>query len=199
MPVINGEASYEMLMDSIPASKTRAMFWLCMMNGAAGHTYGANGIWQMNRKEMPHGASPTPGSTGYGSIAWDEAVHLDGGRQIAAGKRWLEKLAWWTLHPHFSWVVWGGSDCSEIAPCAIGITNGPRVFYMLHDRPVILRQLNLGLTYAVTHFNPVETTESDGGTFTADRNGETRLAAPGHGHDWVVLIRPVGARPIRVR
>ena len=36
------------------------MFWLCMMNGAAGHTYGANGIWQCNRKGQPHGASPTP-------------------------------------------------------------------------------------------------------------------------------------------
>src|SRR5207245_4479971 len=50
MPVINGEASYEMLMDKIPAQWPRAMFWICMMNGAAGHTYGANGIRSEERR-----------------------------------------------------------------------------------------------------------------------------------------------------
>ena len=44
MPVIDGESSYEMLGDSLPTEWTRRMFWLCLMNGAAGHTYGANGI-----------------------------------------------------------------------------------------------------------------------------------------------------------
>jgi hypothetical protein len=41
MPVINGEAAYEMLTvnsGTIPAEWPRRMFWLCMMNGAAGHT-----------------------------------------------------------------------------------------------------------------------------------------------------------------
>jgi Protein of unknown function (DUF4038)/Domain of unknown function (DUF5060) len=64
MPVINGEASYEMLGDRIPAQWPRAMFWICMLNGAAGHTYGANGIWQCNRRDQPHGASPHGGTYG---------------------------------------------------------------------------------------------------------------------------------------
>ena len=68
MPVIDGEASYEMLNDSLPTEWTRRMFWLCLMNGAAGHTYGANGIWQCNRPGQPHGASPHGGS--YGKIPW---------------------------------------------------------------------------------------------------------------------------------
>jgi hypothetical protein len=55
MPVIDGEASYEMLMDKTPPDWPRAMFWICMLSGAAGHTYGANGIWQCNRREQPHG------------------------------------------------------------------------------------------------------------------------------------------------
>jgi len=55
MPVINGEAAYEMLHDKLPTKWTRQMFWLCMTNGAAGHTYGANGIWQVNRRGQPHG------------------------------------------------------------------------------------------------------------------------------------------------
>ncbi len=205
MPVVNGEASYEMLIDRIPASKTRSMFWLCMLNGAAGHTYGANGIWQVNRKGAPHGASPTPGSTGYGNLPWDDAMHLDGGRQIAAGKRWLERLQWWTLQPHFTWAAWDGAGAPApgaapvtageastdlVAPAACGTDDGARVFYMLQDRPVVLRQLEPGTVYALTHFDTIETVEADGGTLTADRKGEIRLPAPGHGHDWVALLRP---------
>ncbi len=34
------------------------MFWTCMLSGAAGHTYGANGIWQLNRRDPPYGKSP---------------------------------------------------------------------------------------------------------------------------------------------
>ena len=112
MPVINGEASYEMLSDRLPTEWTRAMFWLCMSSGAAGHTYGANGIWQCNRRGEPHGPSPTAGSppTGYGIIPWDEAMNLPGSRQIGAAKNWLEKLPWWRFEPHPEWAVWDSAD-----------------------------------------------------------------------------------------
>jgi hypothetical protein len=105
LPVINGEASYEMLNDSIPARWPRAMFWICMMNGAAGHTYGANGIWQANRKGQPHGPSPTFGSppTGYGAIPWDEAMHLPGSGQIGLGKKLLAQYPWHKFEPHPEW------------------------------------------------------------------------------------------------
>src|SRR6266850_2553284 len=96
MPVINGEAAYEMLMDRIPAEWPRAMFWVCMMNGAAGHTYGANGIWQCNRRGQPHGPSPNgaKNGVGYGKISWDEAMNLPGSRQVGFGKQFLEKFPW---------------------------------------------------------------------------------------------------------
>ncbi|MDB6175583.1 MAG: alpha-L-rhamnosidase family protein [Chthoniobacteraceae bacterium] len=105
LPVINGEASYEMLNGKIPAQWPRAMFWVCMLNGAGGHTYGANGIWQCNRKDQPHGPSPTAGSppTGYGTIPWDEAMNLPGSKQIALGKRLLEQFPWHQFTPHPEW------------------------------------------------------------------------------------------------
>ena len=201
LPVINGEASYEMLGDRIPADKPRAMFWLCMTSGAAGHTYGANGIWQVNRKGQPHGPSPTAGSppTGYGVISWDEAMTLPGGRQIAAGKRWLSKLRWWTFEPHFTWAAWADGS-ADVPPQGFGQTDGPRVFYMLRDAAVLLRQLEPARSYHMTHFDPVALTETDGGTATADggtatadRSGTLQLAPPGHGHDWVILIEPTPA------
>jgi hypothetical protein len=105
MPVIDGEAAYEMLGDNLPTEYARRMFWLCLMNGAAGHTYGANGIWQVNRKGQPHGPSPPDGSppTGYGVISWDEAMNLPGSSQVALGKKLLENYDWQHFQPHPEW------------------------------------------------------------------------------------------------
>jgi hypothetical protein len=107
MPVIDGEAAYEMLMDNLPTEWTRRMFWLCMTSGAAGHTYGANGIWQVNRKDQPHGPSPhhAAGSAGYGRIAWDEAMKLPGSSQVANAKKLFEQYPWQTFEPHPEWVA----------------------------------------------------------------------------------------------
>ena len=104
LPVIDGEASYEMLGDNLPTEWTRRMFWLCMMNGAAGHTYGANGIWQCNRRGQPHGASPHGGN--YGSIPWDDAMKLPGSTQVGLGKRLLEEFTWQKFEPHPEWATY---------------------------------------------------------------------------------------------
>ncbi len=105
LPVINGEPAYEMLSDTLPTEWSRQMFWLCMMNGAAGHTYGANGIWQVNRKGKPHGPSPNQpaNSTGYGIISWDEAMNLPGSSQMAYGRRLFERYRWQDFRPHPEW------------------------------------------------------------------------------------------------
>jgi hypothetical protein len=108
MPVIDGEACYEKLLDTIPTEWPRAMFWLCVTNGAAGHTYGANGIWQVNRRGQPHGPSPHhQGGNGYGVISWDEAMHLPGSTQMGHGKRLIESLPWTKLTPLLDAATWG--------------------------------------------------------------------------------------------
>jgi hypothetical protein len=108
MPVINGEAAYEMLSDSLPTQWTRQMFWLCMTNGAAGHTYGANGIWQCNRRGEPHGKSPHGGD--YGHIPWDEAMKLPGSGQLGLGKKLFEKFEWQKFTPHPEWATYAETD-----------------------------------------------------------------------------------------
>jgi hypothetical protein len=116
MPVINSEASYEMLLDKIPAQWPRAMFWVCMMNGAAGHTYGANGIWQVNRVGKPHGASPNGTGNGYGVITWEEAMRLPGSQQVSLGKRFLESLPWTELKPMSNTASWADA----LGPSSLG-------------------------------------------------------------------------------
>jgi hypothetical protein len=75
------------------------------MIGADGHTYGANGIWQCNRKNQPHGPSPTAGSPpeGYGTIAWDDAMKLPGSTQEGLGRKFLERFPWQKFTPHPEW------------------------------------------------------------------------------------------------
>ena len=108
LPVIDGEASYEMLGDSLPTEWTRRMFWICLMNGAAGHTYGANGIWQCNRPGDPHGKSPHGGT--YGKIPWNEAMRLPGSEQVGLGKRLLTQYAWQNFLPHPEWASFVGDE-----------------------------------------------------------------------------------------
>jgi hypothetical protein len=184
MPVVNGEASYEMLMDRIPATWPRAMFWICMMNGAAGHTYGANGIWQCNRAGEPHGASPHGGS--YGVISWDEAMRLPGSSQVALGKRFLETLPWTRLTPMPDSVAWGEEPL--FGPQACGIEDRLRLIYVLDARPVVVRGLRPSSKYRVTLFDPVTGERSAPSDAQSDAAGAITCAPPPHGHDWVVLL-----------
>ncbi len=134
MPVIDGEASYEMLGDSLPTRWTRAMFWLCMTNGAAGHTYGANGIWQNNRRGDPHGKSPHGGT--YGKISWDEAMRLPGSTQESLGKKFFLSLPWTQLEPKLDAATWA-------APHGRGFKFGDWIWYPegdpSHDAPIAAR------------------------------------------------------------
>jgi len=116
MPVIDGEASYEMLGDSLPTKWTRRMFWLCLLNGTAGHTYGANGIWQNNRPGDPHGKSPHGGT--YGQISWHDAMQLPGSGQLGFAKKLFERYAWQRFEPHPEWAACTAAPPVHLAGCS---------------------------------------------------------------------------------
>jgi Protein of unknown function (DUF4038) len=196
MPVVDGEASYEMLNDSLPTEWTRAMFWLCLTNGAAGHTYGANGIWQLNRRGQPHGPSPNGKGNGYGVIPWDEAMNLPGSAQMGHGKRFFESLPWTRLAPVPDGAAWAepakaaapGDPDPPPGPQACGVGDRLRVVYALDPRPVAVRGLRPMSSYRVTHFDPVTGERTPAPAATTDARGEWRCDPPRHGHDWVLLL-----------
>lgn len=97
MPVVNSEVVYEWHKDQGRHDIQRYMFWVCMLSGAAGHSYGAGGIWQMNTPEVH-------GSDSYEKIPWFVAMHYPGCAQIARGKKLLEEYDWWRFEPHLEWV-----------------------------------------------------------------------------------------------
>jgi hypothetical protein len=97
MPVVQGEVNFEGIMGGSREDVQWASFWVCMVNGVAGFTYGANGIWQFNRPGKPYG--PSPHGAAWGDLAWQEAVNLPGASVVALGKRVLQKLPWWKFQP----------------------------------------------------------------------------------------------------
>ncbi len=101
MPTINGEVCYEGILNSCYEDVQRYMVWSCLLSGNAGHTYGANGIWQLNRKDKPYGLSPHGGT--WGATPWDEAMNLPGSRHVGLAKRLLEQYAWQRFEPHGEW------------------------------------------------------------------------------------------------
>lgn len=104
MPVINSEVCYEGIGGTCHDDVQRFFVWSCLLSGAAGHTYGANGIWQVNRREQPYGKSPHGGN--WGATPWDEAMKLPGSRQTGLAKKLLERFEWWKFEPRPEWASW---------------------------------------------------------------------------------------------
>jgi hypothetical protein len=104
LPVINSEVCYEGIGGTCHDDVQRFFVWTCLLSGAAGHTYGANGIWQVNRREQPYGKSPHGGN--WGTTPWDDAMKLPGSRQTGLAKKLLERFEWWKFEPHPEWASW---------------------------------------------------------------------------------------------
>jgi hypothetical protein len=69
-----------------------------MLNsGCAGHTYGANGLWQVNLPDKRFGKSP--GGNDWGGTPWRVAMDLPGSTQLGTARKFLLTLPWHQLAP----------------------------------------------------------------------------------------------------
>lgn len=192
MPVISGESSYEALeipFDNpkpIPAAAVRQAFWAHTINtGFAGHTYGANGIWQVNGREHAYGASPHGGN--WGTTPWNEAMRLPGSAQVGAAKRLIESLPLWNrLEPRPELVA---SDSAKVAPLCAAAGDQLRVVYILAPGTVKLRSLIAGARYTATWFNPVSGEKLTDFILIPDATGDTSTASPAGDQDWVLTLQ----------
>src|SRR5690606_28344097 len=99
-PVSSAESRYEALEvhPTVTARDVREAFWAhTLCSGVAGHTYGANGIWQVNPRGLLFGLSPS-GSC-WGNLTWEDAMHLPAASQVGMGKNFLESLPWFDMVP----------------------------------------------------------------------------------------------------
>jgi len=188
MPVLVGEVCYEGIMGASWENIQRLMFWTSILNGAAGHTYGANGIWQVNTQTKPFGASPHGQS--WGDTSWEEAYQLPGSKQIGLGKQLLERYNWWRFEPHPEWVEPHWSDGDYFKPYAAGVPKEVRVIYIpAHGRRLSkIKEVESEINYHAFYFDPRTGKEYDLGTVIPDGNGEWQPPKPPIIQDWVLVM-----------
>jgi len=193
LPVLVGEVNYEGIMESSREEIQRFLFWSCMLSGAAGHTYGANGIWQVNTKEQPYGASPH--GSAWGHRPWDEAYRLPGSGQLGLGQRLLERYPWARFAPHPEWVDPHQTPQDRIAPYAAGIPGQVRIVYIPAGSSwaawagrMHIRGLEVGLSYRARFFDPRTGDEYDLGVAAGDAAGDYVVPKPPIFQDWVLIL-----------
>ena len=189
LPVVNGEVCYEGIGEACRQEVQRYMYWACALTGASGFTYGANGIWQVNTREQPYGASPH--GMAWGHTAWDEAAQLPGSRQLGLARQLLERFEWWRFEPHPEWVEGHATPDNPIRPFAAGIPGEARVLYLPSGVwGAAIKGLEAGVRYSAFLYSPVDGDEIDLGAVQADADNAWTppLARAPIFQDWVVVL-----------
>ncbi len=186
MPVLVGEVCYEGIQEASRQEVQRFMFWASILSGTGGHTYGANGIWQVNTREKPYGLSPH--GHAWGGPSWDEAAQLPGSGQVGLGKSFLTRYSWWKLEaqPDLVEPRWSAQDYWK--PFAARIP-GEAVFVY---SPTAWKALSFhGLepgAYRAFLFNPSDGTEVSWGRIQVDSGGHWKAPEFPIIRDWLVVL-----------
>ncbi len=188
MPVLAGEVCYEGILEASRQEIQRFMFWTCILNGAGGHTYGANGIWQVNTQEKLYGPSPHGGN--WGDVPWDVAAQLPGSEHIGLGKGLLMRYEWWRFEAHPEWTDphWTKDDYE--LPYSAGIPGQVRIVFLPSPpwHSPTLKSLESGISYRAFYFDPRSGKEHDLGDVNPDTSGSWIAPRTPTLADWVLVL-----------
>ena len=162
------------------------MFWSFMLSGAAGHTYGAAGVWQASIEGDP-GITPV-----YDLTTWKEGMNYLGSTQLGIGKKLLEKYPWSQFESHPGWV--------EEGSFAAGIPGEVRIIYMPRRNiynwsgPVV-KNLDPSVNWQVFYFDPATGRKFDQGIIKAIAGPKNETNDPAEfqenvpsPQDWVLVL-----------
>lgn len=194
LPVVNGEPMYEGIMGTCWHDMQRFCFWTSMLSGSAGHTYGANGIWQMSTPEEP--CVSISGS--WGDTTWEEAHQLAGSAHMGIGKRLLERYPWSRFQPRVE-PNWNHEE--RISPFAAGIPGAVWVIYLTTDSIETkfwgLKgksiQIEPGARYRAYFHNPRTGADKEVGPVEPDANNTWPIPRKPSREDWVLVVEDRGA------
>jgi hypothetical protein len=171
----------------------RFLFWICLLSGAAGHTYGANGLWQAGSDTEPYG--PSPHGTSWGDTTWEQAMQLPGSRQVGLGKRLLERYPWQRFEPHPEWIEPHHGPGDRYQPYAAGVAGQVRIFFIpatsiwtVWSGRATLRGLEPGVIRRAFWFDPKTGKEYAMPDVQADASGTYTLPRPPIFQDWIVVV-----------
>ncbi len=195
MPTLVGETCYEGHMQQGFQYVQRHLFWMYMLSGAAGHTYGAAGIWHASVEGDPGCASSAFGGRKvYDWTTWREGMNYPGAVQVGIGKKLLEEYAWSRFEPHPEWAE---KDCY-----AAGIPGEVRLIYQprrtIYDwKGTVVKDLECDVPYSAFYFDPATGRRFDQAPVTvvanrrADHEPPTGVYAASDlpsPQDWVLVL-----------
>ena len=189
MPVLVGEVCYEGIMEASRQEVQRFMFWASVLSGAAGHTYGANGIWQVNTPEAPFG--PSPHGRSWGDTPWQTAYQLPGSGQLGLAKRFLERYEWWRFEPHPEWADPRWSERDYFKAYAAGIPGQVRILFLPDGNAPVVRNLEAGVAYRAFYWNPATGKETPIGEARGDALASWNAPVSPIFQDWILVLSAV--------
>jgi len=92
-PFLCTEPWIEFLKQETPADMVRFGGWSAILSGAAGHTYGAGGVWIAHVPEAPSNVFS------YDFDWYHKALDYPGGNGIGIMSRFFQSIDWWKLEP----------------------------------------------------------------------------------------------------
>ncbi len=186
-PVVNSEVNYEGILGRSFENIQRLDFWHTTINGAAGFTYGANGIWQLNAPGKPYGASPHGNS--WGDTPWQEAAQLPGSRQVGLGAQLWRRFPFWEFERHPEWLVPDTSQAAWNASTAVGIPGRVRVVYLPFNwEPPLIAKLEPGVVYKAWYWDTRTGDVTELGEAEGDAEGNWKPPKAPCVHDWVLVL-----------
>jgi hypothetical protein len=182
LPIVVGEVCYEGILEANRQEIQRCLFWATMLSGGSGHTYGANGIWQLNRRDQSYGTSPHGAS--WGETAWEDAYQLLGSTHVGLNKKILIRYPWWRLEPHPEWVI-------NTLTFAAGIPGQLRIFYCFLGGRFLIRKLEKGIRYNAFWIDPKNGKQFLIGPVQEDKKKNWTTPNPPIMQDWILILERI--------
>jgi hypothetical protein len=191
MPSLVSEVCYEGILEGSREEIQRFMFWSSLLSGAAGHTYGANGLWQLNNPGQPFG--PSPHGSSWGDIPWQDASRLPGSQQLGLAKRLLEGFAWWRLEPRQEWIEPSAADPDFLHPYCAAIPGGAHFIYLprpvaVWSQPHLVKGLDPARPWQAMLVNPKTGDRTSLGRIDVSADGTWRIPILPLIQDWVIVV-----------
>jgi hypothetical protein len=175
-PVICTEPKMEFLIHSTPSDYIRFAAWAAILSGAAGHTYGAGGVWLAQVPEAPNRVGD------YDFDWYFKALDYPGGENIGYMSKFFQGLEWWKLEPNQTLIDNNTNNyCSAV----------PGKEYVIFLRYGGKVNLNLAQSSAKDKFNyrwfnPRTGTDQSTGVV---KGGITRTFTAPDNFDWVLHLK----------
>jgi hypothetical protein len=164
----------------------RHLFWSFMLSGAAGHTYGAAGVWHASVEGDP-GIEPI-----YDWTTWREGMNYPGSKQIGLGKKLLEEYPWSRFEVHPEWVE-AGNFCAGI-PGEVRMIYVPKRRIYKWDGPTV-KGLESNISWHAFYFDPATGRRFDLGILKAKTEAADTSAGPVEfkkklpsPQDWILVL-----------